>query len=180
MGAESLVHQPHHPRVLLDDGGNQFHHHNHQYACSWHDFLSSAAHHMVAVHRGHPGVAGDSGAHLSAGDAVVRSSLWHHVLPAARRWRTSALATSLLVFRSPRSIHPHPSSDGRGLRRPVHLLSETHLRLSLDGVCHDWHRLSVLDRLGSPYVPEWHEPSAGCVVYHHHHGDRGAVGDQDV
>ena len=137
LGPEPLVHQPVHPRRLVDDGLDQLHHDHHQHAGAGHDAVPDAARHLVAVHHRHPAAAGAAGADLGGGDAALRPHARHQLVRPGGRRRAAALAAPLLVLRAPRGLHPDPARDGHRLGDPVGVLAQADLRLPRDGVLDD-------------------------------------------
>ncbi len=85
MGREFVVDQPVYFGLLVSDGVDQLHHHDHQYARSGYDLGSFAPDDLGAVCRGHFVAPGPAGVDLRAGDDVFRPHDGHALLPARRR-----------------------------------------------------------------------------------------------
>ena len=123
--------------------------------------------------------AGPAGAGRRHHDAAHRSQLRHDLLRPGGR-RPDPLPASLLVFRSPRSLHHDPA--GLRHRQPGHLdlLEEADLRLSRHGLCDGRDRRDRLRGLGPPHVHSRAFARHAAVFHRGHHGDRRTHGRENL
>src|SRR4029077_19462449 len=149
LGPGLVVYKSHHTWRVVADGLDQLHHDDHQHAYQGYVHVPHAAGDLVVVHHRDFAVAGAAGTDHGARAAAVRSDGRHAFLSARGRRRTAALAASVLVLRTPRSLHYDPAGDGNYVGHHRDVLAQANLRLPRDGVCDDRDRVPVMDRLGT-------------------------------
>ncbi len=112
--------------------------------------------------------------------AAFRPPSRHALLSSLRGWRSTVMATPLLVFRPPGGVRPHLARLRHGLGDLTSLLREAHLRLHLRGLVGRRHWLLELHRLGAPYVRRRAADGGASVLRFHHHPHRHTDGGEDL
>ncbi len=85
-------------------------------------------------------------------DASDRPQLRHRILPAGGWRRPDPVPASVLVLRSPGSVHSDPAGLRHRQPHRLDLLEEAGVRLSRHGLCDGGDRRGRLHRLGAPHV----------------------------
>lgn len=94
--------------------------------------------------------------------------------------RAYPVATFVLVFRASRGLYTSTSRYGRHIRHSLNVLAKANFRLQGNGVFHDRTCFPILDRLGTPYVCQWHEPRTRYRLYADNYGNRRAFRYKNV
>ncbi len=101
-------------------------------------------------------------------------------LSGSSRGLPAPVAALVLVLWASRGVHRDSAGHGRGLAGSFHFLAQADLRLSRHGVRNAGDRIPGLHGLGPSHVHERDEPVFGIRLLAADHGDRRAVGHQDV
>src|SRR6185437_12382272 len=109
-------------------------HHDLQHARAGHDPAQDAAVRLVDPGDSVPAAVGAAGARRRHHHAAHRPQLRHHLLLRRPRRRPAAVPASILVLRSPGSVHPDPAGLRHHLADRIDLLEEARVRLSRHGL----------------------------------------------
>ena len=160
-----------HGRVV-DHGQHQHHCNNFEHACAWYDAYENAAVCLDLAYNGLSVNRGDACPRWGRDYDAVRHSLRYEFLQRSGRWGSGDVPAHLLVLWTPRSLHHDIAGFWHRFAHYSDLCAKTVIWLRIDGLRGGFDRVSVVYRLGAPYVYRWNATCRAIILHVFHHADR--------